>query len=41
MRFGEWRGRWLDQGFDDPKITADAFRVAYAKLTSAHAGDAH
>jgi hypothetical protein len=27
--YGKWRGRWLDQVFDDPNMTGDACRVMY------------
>jgi hypothetical protein len=29
VRFGAWRGRWLDQVHDDPDMRGDAFRVMY------------
>ena len=30
LRFGKWRGRWLDQVHDDPEMNGDTCRVMYA-----------
>lgn len=30
LKFGQWRGLWLDQVHDDASMTGDFFRVMYA-----------